>query len=270
MKKFFEYIGLLSLMSFSFFLTNKTVDVAKNMDDIMIQIKDNKDTYKVLKEEAEISDDYFIPGIFGYEVNVNKSYKHMKKVGVYDPSLYIYDDIKVSSRIKDNLDKYIKSGNKNKNMVSIVIFFDKNNIDNLLKKIGNTKISFVVNYENLLNDKDILNELITKGHNIIINSSDSIDLYISFLNNKPQEKMFCLNTNMDNDFKNKCLNNQLISLGVNKINKQYLYNVKKNLLSGTIFVFDGNVLNEINTIINYIESKGFIIDNLNEHLKEER
>lgn len=39
MKKFFEYIGMISLACFSFFFTEKTVNVVKEADNIMIEIK---------------------------------------------------------------------------------------------------------------------------------------------------------------------------------------------------------------------------------------
>ena len=36
MKRFFEILGFLSLVCFSFFYTEKTIDVVKEVDDIMI------------------------------------------------------------------------------------------------------------------------------------------------------------------------------------------------------------------------------------------
>ena len=41
MKKYFEYIGLITLVCFSFFITEQTVTVVKEVDDIMVQIKNN-------------------------------------------------------------------------------------------------------------------------------------------------------------------------------------------------------------------------------------
>ena len=58
MKKIFEYIALISLLIFSFFLTDKTSTVIKNMDEIMIMIKDNKKRYETKEINALISDKY--------------------------------------------------------------------------------------------------------------------------------------------------------------------------------------------------------------------
>ena len=102
MKKIFEYIALISLLIFSFFLTDKTSTVIKNMDEIMIMIKDNKKRYETKEINALISDKYITPGISKRKVNINKSYNNMKEYGKYNPNLYIYDYIKPSISIIDN------------------------------------------------------------------------------------------------------------------------------------------------------------------------
>ena len=260
MKKFFGYIGLFSVVCFSFFMTNKTVDVAKNIDSIMIQIKDNMNDYKVFKSEALIDNDTIIPGINGHEVNVDKSYNYMKKVGIYDPSLYVFDDIKVSNEIKDNLDKYIIKGNKSKKMVSILIYYDKNDIDKIKEKIGDTKINIIASKI----DDNILN--LSSNYNILIDNKNNLNLYSRI----KQNNLYCFNKSMSSDFKDECRLYNAYSINANIIFNRYLYNTKKVLESGLILVYDGNVLNEISTIINYIESKGYKITSLENHLKEER
>lgn len=260
MRKIFEYFGLFSLVCFSFYLTNRTVNVAKNMDSIMIQIKDNMNDYKVSKQEPYMDYNTIIPGLNGYKVNIDKSYNYMKKVGIYDPSLYIYDVIKVSNEIKNNLDKYIIKGNKDKKMVSIVIYYDDNNIDELLKKIGNTKINFIIN-------DSYINDISNNNYNFIIDKANNIDNYIDNFKDK-QKELYCFNKDMNDNFKNICLKNNLGTISTDIINTRYLYNTKRKLESGAILVYDGDVINEINTIINYIESKGYKIETLDNHLKE--
>ena len=262
MKRIFGYIGLFSVVCFSFFMTNKTVDVAKNMDSIMIQIKDNMDDYKVFKSEALIDGDTIIPGLNGYEVNVNKSYNYMKKVGIYDPSLFVFNDIKVSNEIKNNLDKYIIKGNKDKKMVSIIIYYDKNDIKELQKKIGNKNINIIVNnYDEIKN--------IPKNYNILIDNKSNLDKYSSLIKNN-QENLYCFNKKMNESFLNDCQFYDAYSLSIEPITNRYLYHTKKILESGSILVYDGNIVDEISTIINYIESKGYKIETLDKHLKEYR
>ena len=46
MKKLFQIIGIISLMGFSFFYTEKTVSVVKEYDTIMIDIKNVEKNYQ--------------------------------------------------------------------------------------------------------------------------------------------------------------------------------------------------------------------------------
>ena len=89
MKKIFKIIGLISLTCFSFFITEKTSLVVKNMDDVMISIKENMDNFKTKSIDSIIKDNTIIPGISGRKVNINKSYKKMKEYGKYNEDLYL-------------------------------------------------------------------------------------------------------------------------------------------------------------------------------------
>ena len=50
----------------------------------MTQIKENMDKYKQEPENAIIKNNTIIPGINGKIVNVNKSYRQMKKINIYN------------------------------------------------------------------------------------------------------------------------------------------------------------------------------------------
>ena len=89
MKKFFEYIGLLSLVCFSFFLTDKTASVVQEVDDLMIQIKSHQEEYNQKGENATVKEKYIVPGLPNRSVNTLKSYQEMKKVGVYDSNYFV-------------------------------------------------------------------------------------------------------------------------------------------------------------------------------------
>ena len=102
MKKFFQIIGLFSLLIFSFFLTDKTATVIKNMDDIMVEIKKNEHLFKEDGVNAIIKDNTIIPGISFKKVNINSSYRNMKEYGKYNEDLYVYDYIKPKISIINN------------------------------------------------------------------------------------------------------------------------------------------------------------------------
>ena len=120
MKKFFEYIGMISLACFSFFFTEKTVNVVKEADNIMIEIKKAVEMNKTESIDAIIKEDTIIPGIYGKVVDEEKSYQKMKRVGSYQENLLVYKQQKPNIQLKNQYDKYIISGNPKKNMVSLI------------------------------------------------------------------------------------------------------------------------------------------------------
>ena len=133
MKKTFQIIGLISLITFSFFITEKTAMVVNNMDDIMINIKTNMNNYNRDSVDATIDENTIIPGISSRQVNIKKSYKNMKINGYYDDKLYVYDYKFPSVSLQDNKEKYIINGNKKKRMVSLIFLLKgSDNIDNIL------------------------------------------------------------------------------------------------------------------------------------------
>ena len=68
MKKIFQFIGLISLICFSFFITEKTSVVVSDLDEIMIEIKANYKKYKTDSKNAIIENNTIIPGIREKEV----------------------------------------------------------------------------------------------------------------------------------------------------------------------------------------------------------
>ena len=228
-------IGLYSIILFfsiiSFYITNKTVNYLKQKDELMLYLKDIEDKYYQEPINPIINNNTIIPGINGYKINIDKSYNKLKEVGSFNEQLLVYEQIKLKDSIKNHKDKYIIAGNKKKNMVSILLF-----IDNY--------------YYDILDD------------NVIIGNDKDLKTF-SF-----NKKGYCFNENKDNDFKDLCLKNNYYSLYADVITSNFLYNVKNNLKAGSIIVLKGNYQKELNSIINYIYSKGFIIANLDNHLNE--
>ena len=95
MKKIFKIIGLISLTCFSFFITEKTSLVVKNMDDIMISIKANCDNFKTNSVDAIIKDNTIIPGISGKKVNINKILADYKSLP--ENNLFLFNLLKITT-----------------------------------------------------------------------------------------------------------------------------------------------------------------------------
>lgn len=269
MKRIFEYIGLISLVCFSFFVTEKTSLVVKEADTIMIEIKENKDKYKIESVEGIVENNTIIPGVSGVEVNTKKSYRKMKKIGIFDPSLFVYDELKPSVNIKNNLNKYIISGNSSKKMVSLIFLVNDKSIKDLLDITSTVPVNLILNYNWILNNEAELKLLLKSNHNILF--SDLNKSNYNELKKIIKDASYCYNPTMDDNYLMTCYDKSLITISPkNSITKQPLLNVKYELEPGKLLVFEINdsLILELPNIINYIESRGYKIANLKEHLSE--
>lgn len=274
MKNIIKSIGLFSLILFSFFYSDKVMEVVKENDSLMIEIKNNINNYKIDSIDAIIEGDSIIPGISGKTINIDKSYKKMKKYNIFNESLIEYDIVKPSISIDNNLDKYIIKGRKD--IYLVFLLNDIKYINDFVNSIQNNKVNIFIDNKIITNNLDILykiknyelynygnngnytNELILMNNNIINNIA----------NNKSN---ICLNINKDNNNLNICKNNNMYSLNPLIIESNDNYNnIKNNIENGSIISLDINKKNieEINNIINYIKKKGYKLNYLSELVKE--
>lgn len=260
-------------------MTEKTAMVVSDMDEIMIQIKENYNKYKSESIDAVIEDNTIIPGISAKKVNIKKSYKNMKQNGYYSDKLYIYDYMKPSVSLSDNMDKYIIKGNPNKRMVSLIFKVGVNDdIKNILNIINNYKVNvtFFIDTSWFANNNDLVQFLINSGHNIGILMDDYnnydyewMDMVIKKINN--QKNNFCYNIENNEENLNACkLKKNYTIKPVEISDKSPLLSIKNSLDAGSIFSFKINsqLKKELSTILIYIKSKGYIIENLENHLLE--
>ena len=279
MKKAFQMIGIITLTFFSFFITEKTVLVVNDLDDIMIQIKSNKDKYKGNYIDAYIEGNTIIPGINGKVVNVNKSYKNMKLNGYYSDRLFVYDYTTPNISLYDNLDKYIIKGNSNKRMVSLVfIVKGDEDITDILSIINNynIKVTFFIDYIWYENNNDLVKTIIDKGHTISIymdNYTDSdfewLDMVVKKINK--QSTNFCYILDDREDELDICSSKGDYTIRPVIISdKTPLVDIKNKIESGSILslTINSELKRELPTIIIYIKSKGYKLANLEEHILE--
>jgi len=281
MKRFFTFLGILTLACSTFIYTEKTMSVLKENDEIMKKIKRNSKNYEYDALDAYITDTTIIPGINGQNINLNKSYRKMKKYGTYNKNLMEFDYIKPNKLLKDNLDKYVVSGNSKKNMISLVfVVLDGNNIDNIIDVLDskNVKATFFVDGNFLEKNNDTINLISEKGHEIgnLSYNMDYTNSAFSWMNSiinsvSNQKNGYCYFEKEDSAGLSVCASYKSISIKPNIIvSDSPLMTVKNNIVSGSIISFKVNdmVNKELGSIINYINSKGYKIEKLNEHLKE--
>src|SRR5574344_1379731 len=244
MKKFFSALGLLTLICFSFFYTAKTVSVVKEIDNIMLEIKNVQDNYYIKPVDAIIKNNTIIPGISGVSVDIDKSYYKMKKYGTFNKKLLVFKNIKHNISLSDNKDKHIIKGNTSINKVSLIfkINGNLNEVDSIIKKN-----EIYVNYRVNVNDANDKNNYITD------------DVWSNTMLIKNNQK------NCYSEIDKKCY-----KIKTNIISNQPLKNTKKVLTNGSIIEFEANslILKEIDLVIKYIKSKGYTIVTLDELISE--
>lgn len=281
MKRLFESVGLITLVCFSFFYTEKTVNVVREYDDIMITIKEKQKEYKIKPIDATIKENTIIPGVSGKSININKSYSKMKRYGNFNDTLLVYEKIDPTISINKNLDKYIIKGNETKNMISL-LFLVKNddNIDPILTILKGKKVkaNFFINSNWLEKNENKLKEIVLEGHTIGNLGVNGIytDSNYSWLDHKiktvsKKEFGYCYNEIEDNQSLKLCEGYKNYTIRPNIIiNRNPLSEIKEKISPGSIISLPINqeVFSQLGLIIEYIQSKGFNVTTLENHLKE--
>lgn len=263
MKRVIEGTFILFLTCFSFYYTDKVINLINERDPLMVEIVNAKNDYEILPVSAVIDNDTIIPGILGKEVDVDKSYNNMKSSGIFREEALIFKDLYPNNSLKDNKDKYIIRGNTIEKEVAILVIFN-NNIDDI-KRIDN--VTVFINHSdltiyniNLLKDKEIY----TYGSNGIYNSEvlTSDNALINKISNNKSN--YCMIKNKDDDTLKLC-NEKNMYVVIPSVIGGY-YEVKNNLSNGSIILLDN--LKDIDVIIKYIKSKGYDIVTLSTLLRE--
>ena len=270
--KIFKYIGLFSLICLTFFYTEKVINIIKEQDEIMIKIKEYASTSNIDATNAIIEDDIIIPGNTGKYIDTDASYKNMKKIGYFEPSMIIYKEIYPEISIYNNYHKYIIKGNTKNKAISLLYILNNNNtLDTILKTCEkyNITINFFIDSSFLNNNINIIEKI--KKHEIYNYGTngkytkDNLIITNNIINNKANNKAnFCLFISKNETSLDNCTNNKMLSLILN--NNTNYYSLKLNLNNGNFYLIDNT--KELNTIIEYIISKGYNIVPLSELIIE--
>jgi len=264
MKKVIEGFSLLFLICFSFFYTDKVMDMINKKDPLMEQIVNKKSDYEILPVNAIIDDDTIIPGVNGREIDIDESYDNMKSGGIFREEALVFKDLYPNDSLSSNKNKYIVKGYGDKNEVAIITIFNNNYIDKVMEF---DNITVFINHKDLTTFNIKLlnkNEIYTYGNGgvyseeILVNDNALIN---RLSNNKSS---YCLVKNKDDSVLKVCNNNEMYVVLPNVIGGYY--NIKNNISSGSIIFLDD--LNDIDVIVKYIKSKGYDIVGLSELLSE--
>lgn len=274
MKKLFKIFGIITLMCFSFFYTDRVMDVIADNDPLKNEIINLSNNYKLSNNEAIVTDDTIIPGSNGREVNIDKSYKKMRTGNVFNDKLLVFNVLYPEYRLKDNIDKYIINGNVNKKEVSILFIINNdNNLDKIINILNNknTKANLFIEYNYLFNNISKIKKY--NSNNIYSYSNkyvyDTLVISNNIINRISNNKAnYCLTKIKDKDNLNTCSYSNMFTIIPSIIGN---YNDIKNKLSnGSIILLDTNInsVNELSYIIDFINGKGYSIVGLDELLNE--
>ena len=203
MNKYIKVCGIILLMIFSFYYTEKVALYVQNNTPLKKEIITYKQDNAVEYVNAQINGEYIIPGINGLEVNVDKSYSKMKSYNVFSERYLIYDEVKPEVSVNNFKNKIINLGNARKNAISIIVsrqnkyvsYFDSNSIDydyvdktNYCIKLSDSNCSNnnkqIVEPTIVLSNSNFLKRLseIKKGYIIFINDDLNINYIKTLIN----------------------------------------------------------------------------------------
>ena len=279
MNKFFQIIGFCTLILFTLFYSNQITTVMKENDDLLIQIKKNQEQYKTEPINAIIDDDNIIAGYSGLEIDVKESYNKMKQIDSFNSNLLVYKKIKPSISILDYYDKYIIKGKKDS--ISLIFLVEQDNqIEEVLKILDNyeVKATFYTDGNWFENNNEKIINLIEENHtigNLGYNYSYSVN-GISWMNTivtkiGNQKYTYCYTEKENDEILKICNNNNSYTIKPNIIVKTNPFiTIRQNLVGGSMISLKINnqVLTELPLIIEFINSKGLNIVNLEELLDE--
>ena len=280
-KPYLTVIGICLLTVFSFYYTNKLIEFSKSKDPIMIEIMKNKDDYNKLSIDALINNNYIIPGSEGLEVDVDKSYTKMKKLGKYNDNLYVYDVVKPTISIKDNYNKFVINGNTTKKEVSLIFKVnDLKNIENINKILFNNNVSatFFIDGNIKVDDINILKILDESNNyfgNLGYNKKYSIKTikYTNALLDRIDDDNhnYCYVEKDDINVLKTCSEVKMYTIKPMVVSNIFPFTyIKQNLENGKIFSLDTNsyTLKQLELIIKYVRQKGYDFVTLEEILNE--
>ncbi len=257
------------LLLFSFYYTNKSIEVIRKSDPIMKQIETTEEKYKIKAQNAKIIGKKIIPGKTGREINQKESYQKMKKYGAYNESLTTFKEITPTISIEDYYDKYIISGNTEQKNVALVFKVTKkenlNSISNILieKQIPAT---FFIDGLYIENNQELVKSLVPSFELEILSYDDRYEeIYfnsaVNYLNSlTKKEAKYCYADYDQKEVLEVCQKLKLHTITPTiKVGNYPYKEIKAKLSNAAIISLPVNSSTEIElpSVIEYIRSKGY-------------
>ncbi|MBM7701913.1 polysaccharide deacetylase family protein [Metabacillus iocasae] len=148
-----------------------TLTVSKQKDSLYVEIQQKSKQYEIEPKDARVDKVWkLVPGYNGLKVDVEASYKSMKKFGAFDESKLIYKQVKPNVHLSDLPAQPIYRGHEEKPMVSFIINVAWGNeyipqmLDTLKKH--HVKATFFLEGRWVKNNPDMTKVILDAGHEV--------------------------------------------------------------------------------------------------------
>lgn len=262
----------------SMYYTNICMEVLKEKDPIMQEIKSNMSKYEESANDANIIGNVIVPGHIGRRVNKNKSYSKMKKYGNYNETLTVMEEVKPELSVSNTFDKYIEKGNSNNKNVSFVFIYDENT-DKVIKILNSKHIPSTIFLDGIYLENDSLNGLKYNGNInyelLSYNGEYDENLFktsLSYLESVTKRSpRYCYSEVENPDVLNLCSKLKMHTIKPYiRIDENLLKEVKSSLSNSIIISIKSSSSNisELSSVIDYVISKGYDIVSLDNLISE--
>ena len=280
MKRIKQLIVIIIVISISFYYTEKTIDFIRENDPLMIEIKQLNNNYNKKAVNAKIIGNNIIPGIYGAEIDYQKTYQQMKKYGNYNETLTTMKEVAPSISIDNNYDKYIFRGNNNKRQAALVFTVYNEDIDTILSILEKRGVKATFFIDGIYLEKNINKIKNMKTHEIELlsyNNSYNKSFFktsLSYLESlTKKEGRYCFTKSNNKKLLKMCSKLKMHTIKPTIIINNYCFKeIKNNTKAGSIIYLDINkyIEKEIGISIDYLLSKGYNLVLLDELITEKQ
>lgn len=277
-KKTIKILSILLLSVFSFYYTNKSIELIREQDPIMKTIKTTEEKYEIPAVDAIIKDNTIIPGKSGKVIDYDETYNKMKQYGDYNEVLTTLKEVKPTISVEDYYDKFIISGNPEKKSVALVFKVEKTSPKELVKILNknNVPATFFIDGHYLENNYEEIMTMTNHELELLSYNSDYDKLYFSsskdYLESLTKKELkYCYSDYDKEEVITLCqqLNMHTI-LPTIKINSNLFQEVKDKLTNSAIISIpiSSQTENDLATTLDYIKSRGYNLTTLDSLIDE--
>lgn len=279
-KKLLQMISVIALVLFSFYYTDKTINLIRQTDPLMKQIKEESKEKEIEAIDAKTDGNKIKSGKNGQTVDIDKTYQKMKQYGAYNEMLTVFKETTPTVSIEDTYDKFVIGGNEENREVALLFSIEnQSNPEEIIRIINQENVPATFFLDGLWLENNLRTVKSIKNHELeILNYNHRYEeIYfqsaIQYLKNiTGNDAQYCYADYDNKEVIELCSKLKLHTVTPTiKITNNPFQEIKDKLQNGAIISLPINsiVETELPTIINYIKSRGYQLVTLQTLLSEE-